>query len=610
MKVDGLFRCLHWRVAALPFLILSQAACGSPSQGPPGPPPVPPGVPGAAPEAQEPFDYLIHGGRIVDGTGSPWVYGDLAIRGDRIVAMAPPGGLDDHPTRERVDAQGLVVSPGFIDIMSHSLGAFLNGDSRVVSKITQGITTEILGEGSTPAPVNDGMIESMGSSNPRYIELIRSFKGERGFDRWLRVMEERGVSANVGSFIGAATIRTYAKGTAMGPPTSAELDSMRAVTSRGMEDGAFGVASALIYPPGSFAGTEELVEIARAMAPYGGVYITHMRSEADEILEAMDEAFRIGQEGGVPVEIYHLKVAGRRNWPKIDQVVEKVDSARRAGLDVQANMYPYVAGGTGLSACFPPWASADGKLFENLRDPEARGRIKAEILQDATDWENLCQLSTPEGVLLMGLNREEHKGWRGKSLADAAGEMGLHWIDAAMDLVLAEGQRIGSIFFMMSEENVQRQLRQPWIKWSTDAGGMDPDSVEGLAHPRAYGSYPRILGMYVREEGVIPLEEAVQKATSAVARRLFLQGRGVLGEGYFADVVVFDPEEIRDRATFEDPHRLSVGVVHVFVNGVPVVWEGSHTGAKPGRVLRGPGYRQPGSAGPDQSSSLTARKER
>lgn len=577
-------------------LLLVQAACAAPA------PARAPAAPGphvqeefgevsAVPAVPEPFDYLIHGGRIVDGTGSPWIYGDLAIQGDRIVAMAPPGVLEGHPARHRIDARGMVVAPGFIDIMSHSLGALFTGDSRVVSKVTQGITTEILGEGTTPAPVNDAMIEAVAGANPQYRELLRSLRGERGFDRWLRLMEERGVSVNVGSFMGASTIRSYAKGTAMGPPTPAELDTMRTITRRGMEDGAFGVASALIYPPGSFATTEELVEIARAMAPHGGLYITHMRSEADEILEAMDEALLIGSEGGVPVEIYHLKVAGRRNWPKMAQVIEKIDSARGAGLDVQANMYPYVAGGTGLSSCFPPWASADGALFANLRDPTVRARMKEEILQEVTDWENLCQLSTPEGVLLMGLNREEHRQWRGRTLAEVAGEMGLHWIDVAMELVLAEGQRISSIYFLMSEENVQRQLQQPWIKWSTDAGGMDPDSVEALAHPRAYGTYPRILGMYVREEGVISLEEAVQKATSAVARRLFLEGRGVLGEGFFADVVVFDPEEIRDRATFQDPHQLSVGVAHVFVNGIPVVQEGLHTGAKPGRILRGPGYR-------------------
>jgi dihydroorotase/N-acyl-D-amino-acid deacylase len=415
--------------------------------------------------------------------------------------------------------------------------------------------------------------------------------GPHGFDRWLRTMEERGISANVGSYIGAASIRVYAKGQAMGPPTAAELDTMRMVTRWGMEDGAFGVASALIYPPGAFATTEELIEIARAMAPLGGTYITHMRSEADQFLEALDEAVRIGAEGGVPVEIYHFKAAGRENWPKARMAIAKVDSARARGLDIQANMYPYVAGGTGLAACFPPWASADGKLMDNLRDPEVRARLKAEILQERTDWENLCRLTTPEGVLLLGLNREEHRRWRGRYLADVARETGKHWVDAAMDLVLTENQNPGTIFFMMDEENVKLQLRQPWMKWSTDSGGMDPDSARGLAHPRSYGSYPRILGKYVREERVISLEDAVRKATSAVARRLFLEDRGVLKEGVFADVVVFDPERIADLATFENPHQLSEGMVHVFVNGVPVVRDGTHTGAKPGRVVRGPGYR-------------------
>jgi dihydroorotase/N-acyl-D-amino-acid deacylase len=366
---------------------------------------------------------------------------------------------------------------------------------------------------------------------------------------------------------------------------------MRQVTRWAMEDGAFGVASALIYPPGNFATTEELIEIARAMAPYGGTYITHMRSEADEFLEAIDEAMRIGTEGGVPVEIYHFKAAGRRNWPKAMQAIEKIDSARAAGLDIQANMYPYVAGGTGLSACFPPWASAEGKLMDNLKDSEVRARMKAEILQEETDWENLCSLTTPEGVLLLGLRKEENLKWRAHYLSDVAEEMDKHWIDAAMDLVLSEGQRIGTIFFMMDEENVKLQLKQPWMKWSTDAGGMDPDSAQGLAHPRSYGSYPRIMGKYVREEGVIPLEDAVRKATSSVARRLHIEDRGILREGFFADVVVFDPARIIDRATFEDPHQLSVGVVHLFVNGVPVVKDEMHTGAKPGRVVRGPGYR-------------------
>ena len=546
--------------------------------------------PGAVgPRPGPPYDVVLEGGRVVDGTGNAWFYGDVAITGDRIARIAPPGMLRGARTRERVDARGLVVAPGFIDIQSHSRDALLTGDGRVVSKVTQGVTTEILGEGWTNAPVNDRILEAADLSDPN-ASGAAGFRGSRGFDAWLRAMERRGMSVNAGSFLGAATVRVYAKGLAVGPPSGAELDTMRAVTRRAMEDGAFGVASALIYPPNSFATTAELIEIARAMAPYGGVYITHMRSEADQLLEAIDEAIRIGREGGVPVEIYHLKAAGRRNWPKAALAIAKIDSARAAGLDVQADMYPYVAGGTGLTACLPPWASADGKLLENLRDPVTRERIKAEVLSDRTEWENLCALATPEGVLVLELTKPENRPWAGKPLSEIAAGLGKPWLDAAIDLIVSEEHRIGTIYFLMSEENVALQLRQPWIKVGTDAGGFDPDSAAGLTHPRAYGTYPRILGRYVREQGVIGLEEAVRKMSSAVATRLSIRDRGLLREGYFADVVAFDPAAIADRATFERPHELSVGVRHVFVNGVPVVRDGRHTGARPGRIVRGPGY--------------------
>jgi dihydroorotase/N-acyl-D-amino-acid deacylase len=403
-------------------------------------------------------------------------------------------------------------------------------------------------------------------------------------------MERHGMSVNAGSFVGAATLRMYAKGMAAGAASPAELDTMRAATRRAMADGAFGVASALIYPPGNFAGTAELIEIAKAMAPYGGVYITHMRSEADQLLEAIDEAIRIGREGGVPVEIYHLKAAGRRNWPKAASAIARIDSARAAGLDVQADMYPYVAGGTSLSACLPPWTSADGKLFQNLRDSTTRARIKAEVLSDRTDWENLCALATPEGVLVLGLRKPEDSLWVGKRLSEIAAGMHKHWLDAAIDLILTEQQGIGTIFFLMSEDNVALQLRQPWIKIGTDAGGIDPDSARGGAHPRSYGTYPRILGRYVREQRVLSLEDAVRKMSGAVATRLSIRDRGLLAPGYYADVVIFDPATIIDRATFEQPHQLSTGVRYLFVNGVAVVSNGRHTGAKPGRLVRGPGY--------------------
>ena len=556
-------------------LLVTLAACG----GSPAP------SPARAPVAG-PFDVVVEGGRIVDGTGSAWFHGDLAVSGGRIARIGPPGAFADSRAARRIDARGRVVSPGFIDIQSHSRGNFLGGDGRVVSKITQGITTEIMGEGGTNAPVNDLILDAEGEDDGE----ARRFMGRHGFDAWLRAMEAHGAAPNFGSFVGATTLRVYAKGYAMGASSAAEVDSMAKAARWAMEDGAFGFASALIYPPGNFASTDELVAIASAVAPYGGVYITHMRSEADQLLEAIDEAIEIGERGGVPVEIYHLKAAGRRNWPKARQAIARIDSARAEGLDVQANMYPYVAGGTGLTACFPPWASADGRLFDNLADPAQRRRIRAEIENQTEEWENLCALATPAGVLLLGLEEPENRRFAGRRLDDVAAEMGKDWIEAAMDLVLSERQRIGTIYFLMSEDNVALQLRQPWIKFGTDAGGEDPATAEGLAHPRAYGTFPRILGKYVREEGVLSLEEAVRKSTSAVATRLRIPDRGLLKEGFWADVVVFDPETVGDRATFEEPHQLSTGVEHVLVNGVSVVENGRVTGATPGRIVRGPGW--------------------
>ncbi|MGH7540464.1 MAG: N-acyl-D-amino-acid deacylase family protein [Gemmatimonadota bacterium] len=531
------------------------------------------------------------GGRVVDGAGNPWFHGDVAIRDERIARVTPAGLLAGARADLRIDAHGLVVAPGFIDIQSHSRDAFLEGDGRVVSKITQGITTEIMGEGWTNAPENEHTRGGTGAIDPSETEREHDFSGPRGFDAWLRAMEAHGTSPNIGSFVGATTIRVYAKGQTRGEATAADLDTMRAAVRRAMEDGAFGIASALIYPPGNFAGTDELVEMAEAMAPYGGIYITHMRSEADAYLDAIDEAIEIAQRAGVPVEIYHLKAAGQRNWLKADDAIAKIDSARAAGVDVQANMYPYVAGGTGLAAVLPPWASADGKLLENLRDPEMRGRIHDDVLADTGEWENLGMQATAEGIVVVGLDDPENAQWQGARLSEIAADMDEDWVDAAIDLVLSEEGRVGAIFFLMDEPNVALQMRQPWIKFGTDAGGFDPDSAEGLAHPRAYGTFPRILGKYVREEGVLPLEDAIRKMTSAVATRLSIQDRGLVREGMYADLVVFDPAMIGDRATFETPHRLSVGMRHVLVNGVPVVSDGRHTGAKPGRIVRGPGYR-------------------
>src|SRR6478752_1512653 len=542
-----------------------------------------------APRPQAEFDLVLENGHVIDGTGAAWFLGDVAISGDRIARIGAAGSLRRFPAKQRLDVRGLVIAPGFIDIQS---GTNFLGDGRSVSKVTQGITTEILGEGGTPAPTNDktaagGQFATGGPQG------TGAYSGPHGFGAWLDAMQAHGVSPNVGSFIGAATVRVYAKGQAIGKPDAAELDTMRAVTRRAMEDGAFGIGSALIYPPGNYATTGELIEMAKAMSPYGGIYITHMRSEADQLLEGIDEAMRIGHDGGVPVEIYHLKAAGKRNWPKESQALAKIDSARRAGLDVQADMYAYTAGGTGLSACTPPWASENGKLIDNLQNPEIRARIRAEMLSDQTTWENLCFLATPENVLLLGLRQPQDAQFMGKRLSEVARMMGKEWPDAVMDLLVAEHQRIGTVYFLMSEDNVRLQLKQPWMKFGTDAGGSDPDSAKGtLTHPRAYGNFPKIMGQYVRDEHVIPLEDAVRKATSAVATRLSLEHRGILRESFFADIVVFDPATIGERATYDNPHQLSTGVVWVLVNGVPVVANGKPTGAKPGRVLRGRGWRQ------------------
>lgn len=558
------------------------------------------GLPGGGLEAQRSMDAVIANGRIADGTGGAWFYGDVGIQGGRIVAVTPAGGLDDADAPVRIDATGKVVAPGFIDILSHARAPLLAGDGRLIGKITQGITTEIMGESTTNAPANANTWRAQGVDPASLAEGL-DFSGARGFDRWLHAMLENGASPNFGSFIGATTVRIYGKGEAEGAATAAELDTMRAAVGRAMADGAFGVASALVYPPGAFASTDELVEVVAATAPYGGLYITHMRSEGDRLLEAMDEAIEIGSRAGVPVEIYHLKAAGIRNHHKAGLAIAKIDSARAAGMDVQANMYPYVAGGTGLAALLPPWASAGGRLLRRLRDPETRQRIHDEVLSADVDWENFGALATPEGVLITAVsatgpdgepsNAERYVGMR---LSEVAQEMGVDWVDAAIELTLMTGAGAGMVVYMMSEENVALQLRQPWIKIGTDASGFNPRTARGMTHPRAYGTYPRILGKYVRDERVISLEDAVRKMTSAVATRLSIHDRGLIKPGMHADVVVFDPTVVADRATFQRPHQLSVGVEEVFVNGVQVLSGGRHTGAAPGQIVRGPGYRPTG----------------
>ncbi|MEX2182711.1 MAG: D-aminoacylase [Gemmatimonadaceae bacterium] len=542
--------------------------------------------PAGAQAAPADYDLLITGGRVVDGTGAAWFYGDVAVRDGRIAAVAARGALGARTARDTMDARGLVVAPGFIDIQGHSGWYFLHGDARVIAKVSQGVTSEILGEGNTPAPLHPQRSLATTADS-----LTRSFAEPRGFAAWLNAMEARGVSVNVGSFVGGSTIRQYGMGLRAGRADSAAMEEMRGALQRALEDGAFGLATALIYPPGIFADTDELIALARAMAPYGGLYISHIRSEGDQLLDAVDEAIRIGREGGVAVEIYHLKAGGPRNWDKGPQSIARIDAARAEGLDVQANMYPYPAGGTGLTSCLPPAAQEDGRLFERLDSPAGRASIRAEIERPTTAWENLCDLAGPEGVLIARLGSDSLQRYSGLRLSAIAAARGTDWIETAMTLIRAERNRVETLYFLMSEENVALNLRQPWMKIGTDAGGPNPAAAQGLVHPRAYGTFPRILGRYVRDEQVVTLEDAVRKMTSATARRLGITDRGTLAVGMHADIVVFDPARIADRATFEQPHQVSVGVIATYVNGVAVWKDGQHTGAKPGRALRGPAAR-------------------
>jgi N-acyl-D-amino-acid deacylase len=536
------------------------------------------------------FDVLITGARVFDGTGSPWFYGDVALKADQIAAIAPPDSIPTQRAAERVHAPGMVVCPGFIDIQSHSILPLMV-DGRSLSKITQGVTTEIMGEAWTPAPFG-GQIEDPLKGNifaqhvPGWEERIRSWSR---FGDWLDAMLAHGVSPNIGSFLGGGTLRSYAKGMEMGPASVEELDVMRRVMHEAMEDGAFGVSYALIYPPDAYVDTAEIVEVCKVISEYGGLYITHIRSEGEELLEAIEEAISIGRQANLPVEIYHLKASQLPNWYRMPSAIARIHRARAEGLDVTADMYPYTASGTGLTAVLPPWSAAGGKLYENLRDPEMRAKICQEMLDPSGDWEVMG--NRPDTVMPIGFQKPENQPYVGRRLSEIAAERGQDWIEAVFDLLVSEEQRISTIYFSMSDDNLRLQLQQPWIKIATDAGGFDPAWAKALGpyHPRAYGTYPRVLGKYVREEKVLSLEDAIYKMSWAVAARLGLRRRGLLAEGCYADVVLFDPATIGDRATFEEPHQLSVGVQDVWVNGVRVLRDGEHTGATPGRFVKGPG---------------------
>ena len=539
-------------------------------------------------------DTLIRGGRVVDGSGNPWFQGDIALVRDRVEAVTPPGRIHPGRAREVIDAAGHVVCPGFIDIQSHSVLTLMI-DGRSLSKVTQGVTTEVMGEAWTPAPVVGRNTEPLaGTLFEQRVDSVwvGRVAGWRRFGHWLEAMEAHGVSPNVGSFLGGGTLRTVGKGMDMGPADTEERALMRRVLAEAMEDGAFGVSYALIYPPDAYALSEELVDVCQAMAPYGGVYITHLRSESAGILGALEEALTIGREAGVPVEVYHLKASHPRAWHLMPAVIERIHRARADGLDVTADMYPYAASGTGLSAILPTWTAEGGRLYDRLRDADVRRRVRDFLEGRVVDTGMGVETrGGAHGIMPVGFLRPEHQAYVGKRLDEIADMRGQDWIDAALDLLIAEGQRISTFFFSMDEANLRLQVRQPWIKIATDAGGHDPAWAKafGPVHPRGYGTYPRVLRKYVREERLLSLEEAVRKMTSSVADRLSLRDRGLLREGFHADVVVFDPETVGDRATFEDPHQLSVGVRDVWVNGVRVLADGDHTGATPGRFVKGPG---------------------
>jgi len=532
------------------------------------------------------FDVIIKNGAVYNGTGNETQYVDLAIRGDRIAGV---GDYKNAKAKTVIDAWGLAVAPGFINMLSWSTESLIQ-DGRSQSEIRQGVTTEIMGEG-----------ESMGPMNDRVREFMLKQQADIKYDitwntltEYLRFLEKRGISCNVASFIGATTIRQNVIGFDDRPPTPRELDQMRELVREEMEAGALGIGTSLIYPPAFYAKTDELIELCKVAAKYKGKYISHMRSEGNQLLEAFDELLRISREAGIPAEVYHIKAAGEKNWGKIDNLLSRIELAQKEGLNIRANMYTYTAGGTGLDACFPPWTEDGGypALFKRLRDPATREKIKAEVKIDSDKWENLyLSAGSPDRIILVGFKSEKLKPLTGKSLAEVAKMRGKDPIDTAMDLVAEDESRIGAVYFMMSEENVKKEIAKPWISFGSDEASQAPEGVflKSNPHPRAYGNFARVLGKYVRDEKVIALPEAIRRLSALPATNLGLDHRGFLKEGMFADVVVFDPATIADHATFEKPQQYATGVKHVFVNGVQVIKDGEHTGAKPGRALWGPG---------------------
>jgi len=533
------------------------------------------------------YDLVIRNGTLYDGSGGAAVKADIGIRDDRIAGI---GDLSKAKARRKIDATGMAVAPGFVNVLSWAPDALI-ADGRGVSDSVQGVTLEIFGEGWSYGPLTPAMKKEVTEqqSDIKY-DVTWTTLGE-----FMRMLEKRGVSPNIASFVGASTVRQYVVGNANRAPTPTELDAMRAEVRTAMDEGALGVGSALIYFPGNFAKTDELIALAKAAAPYGGAYITHMRSEGDRLLEGIDETIAITQSAGVHGEIYHLKAAGRDNWPKMAEAIARIDKARAKGVSLSANMYAYTAGATGLNACMPP-AVQEGGLdawVERLKDPHTRAQLIKEMRAPGKDWENLCYAAgEPSNILLIGFKNEKLKPMTGKTLADVAKLRGTSPEEAAIDLVIEDHARVDTAFFLMSEENVKLGLSQPWVALGSDEGSYVPEGVflKFQPHPRAYGNFARFLGHYVRDQNVDTLPSAVRRLSGLPADNFKLHERGYLKVGYYADVVVFDPAKIEDHATYDDPRQFSTGVSTVVVNGVEIVRDGKHTGAKPGRFVTGPGF--------------------